>query len=97
MGGGAGEEPVAMTKRRASIRRSPAATARAMGATGFAGEGRTVAARHGFAHVPGPQAAAFTMGGAAGLYLLIAVGLAVALHPVEAYRCPFDRELGNAT
>lgn len=37
-----------------------------------------LAARHGFAHVPGPQAAAFTMGGAAALYLLIAVGLAVA-------------------
>lgn len=30
-----------------------AATARAMGATGFAGEGRTVAARHGFAHGDG--------------------------------------------
>ncbi len=37
-----------------------------------------LAARHGFAHVPGPQAAAFTMGGAAALYLLIAVGLAAA-------------------
>jgi drug/metabolite transporter (DMT)-like permease len=37
-----------------------------------------LAARHGFAHVPGPQAAAFTMGGAAGLYLLIAVAMAVA-------------------
>lgn len=36
-----------------------------------------LAARHGFAHVPGPQAAAFTMGGAAGLYLVIAVALAV--------------------
>jgi drug/metabolite transporter (DMT)-like permease len=36
-----------------------------------------LAARHGFAHVPGPQAAAFTMAGAATLYLLIAVGLAV--------------------
>ena len=36
-----------------------------------------LAARHGFANVPGPQAAAFTMGGAASLYLLIGVGLAV--------------------
>jgi drug/metabolite transporter (DMT)-like permease len=36
-----------------------------------------LAARHGFAHVPGPQAATLTMGGAASLYLLIAVGLAV--------------------
>jgi len=35
-----------------------------------------LAARHGFAHVPGPQAAALTMGGAAVLYLLIGVGLA---------------------
>lgn len=32
-----------------------------------------LAARHGFAHVPGPQAAAFTMGGASILYLGIAV------------------------
>ena len=32
-----------------------------------------LAARHGFAHVPGPQAAAMTMGGAATLYLLIAL------------------------
>ena len=32
-----------------------------------------LAARHGFAHVPGPQAAALTMGGAATMYLLIAV------------------------
>jgi drug/metabolite transporter, DME family len=32
-----------------------------------------LAARHGFAHVPGPQAAAFTMGGASLLYLLIAL------------------------
>lgn len=31
-----------------------------------------LAARHGFAHVPGPQAAAMTMGGAFTLYLLIA-------------------------
>ena len=31
-----------------------------------------LAARHGFAHVPGPQAAALTMGGAAALYLVIA-------------------------
>lgn len=36
-----------------------------------------LAARHGFAHVPGPQAAAFTMGGAAALYLLIGLGLSV--------------------
>jgi len=36
-----------------------------------------LAARHGFAHVPGPQAAALTMGGAGTLYLLIGVGLAV--------------------
>jgi drug/metabolite transporter (DMT)-like permease len=35
-----------------------------------------LAARHGFAHVPGPQAAALTMGGAASLYLLIGLGLA---------------------
>lgn len=32
-----------------------------------------LAARHGFAHVPGSQAAALTMGGAAGLYLLVAL------------------------
>jgi drug/metabolite transporter, DME family len=32
-----------------------------------------LAARHGFAHVPGPQAAALTMGGAATLYVLLAV------------------------
>ena len=32
-----------------------------------------LAARHGFAHVPGPQAAALTMSGAAGLYLVIAL------------------------
>jgi len=30
-----------------------------------------MAARHGFAHVPGPQAAALTMGGAATLYVLV--------------------------
>lgn len=30
-----------------------------------------LAARHGFAHVPGPQAAALTMGGACALYLVI--------------------------
>jgi len=35
-----------------------------------------LAARHGFAHVPGPQAAAYTMGGAAGLYVLLGMGLA---------------------
>ena len=34
-----------------------------------------LAARHGFAHVPGPQAAAMTMGGAAALYLLIALAV----------------------
>ena len=34
-----------------------------------------LAARHGFAHVPGPQAAAMTMGGAAILYVLIALAL----------------------
>ena len=34
-----------------------------------------LAARHGFAHVPGSQAAALTMGGAASLYLLIAVAI----------------------
>jgi drug/metabolite transporter, DME family len=32
-----------------------------------------LAARHGFAHVPGPQAATMTMAGALGLYLVIAV------------------------
>jgi drug/metabolite transporter (DMT)-like permease len=37
-----------------------------------------LAARHGFAHVPGPQAAALTMGGAATLYLLLAVGVGAA-------------------
>jgi drug/metabolite transporter (DMT)-like permease len=34
-----------------------------------------LAARHGFAHVPGPQAAALTMGGAATLYVLIALAI----------------------
>ena len=34
-----------------------------------------LAARHGFAHVPGPQAAAMTMAGAATLYLVIALGI----------------------
>ncbi len=34
-----------------------------------------LAARHGFAHVPGPQAAALTMGGAAAIYLLAAAPL----------------------
>lgn len=34
-----------------------------------------LAARHGFAHVPGPQAAMLTMGGAATLYVLIALGV----------------------
>jgi drug/metabolite transporter (DMT)-like permease len=37
-----------------------------------------LAARHGFAHVPGAQAAALTMAGAAGLYLLIAVATGAA-------------------
>jgi drug/metabolite transporter, DME family len=32
-----------------------------------------LAARHGFSHVPGPQAAALTMGGAATLYVLLAL------------------------
>ena len=32
-----------------------------------------LAARHGFAHVPGPQAAVLTMGGATTLYLVVAV------------------------
>lgn len=36
-----------------------------------------LAARHGFAHVPGPQAAALTMGGAATLYVLLAIALAI--------------------
>lgn len=34
-----------------------------------------LAARHGFAHVPGPQAAALTMGGAFAMYLVIAAVL----------------------
>ncbi len=34
-----------------------------------------LAARHGFAHVPGPQAAMMTMAGAASLYLIIGVAL----------------------
>jgi drug/metabolite transporter (DMT)-like permease len=41
-----------------------------------AGLGQTfyvLAARHGFAHVPGAQAAALTMGGAASLYLVVAL------------------------
>jgi drug/metabolite transporter (DMT)-like permease len=43
-----------------------------------AGLGQTfyvLAARHGFAHVPGAQAAALTMGGAASLYLLVALAV----------------------
>jgi drug/metabolite transporter (DMT)-like permease len=43
-----------------------------------AGLGQTfyvLAARHGFAHVPGAQAAAMTMGGAATLYLVISLAL----------------------
>jgi drug/metabolite transporter, DME family len=49
-----------------------------------------LAARHGFAHVPGPQAAAMTMGGAASLYVLVAVatgalgGLATPLAGTDA-------------
>lgn len=40
-----------------------------------------LAARHGFSHVPGPQAAALTMGGAFAMYLLIAapIGLFASL------------------
>ena len=34
-----------------------------------------LAARHGFANVPGAQAAALTMGGAAALYLVISAGI----------------------
>jgi DME family drug/metabolite transporter len=34
-----------------------------------------LAARYGFAHVPGSQAAALTMAGAAGIYLVIAIGI----------------------
>ncbi len=37
-----------------------------------------LAARHGFAHVPAPQAAALTMGGAAALYLLIGIVIGTA-------------------
>ncbi|HEX7172108.1 MAG TPA: DMT family transporter [Candidatus Limnocylindria bacterium] len=37
-----------------------------------------LAARHGFAHVPGPQAATITMAGAAMLYVLLGVGLGTA-------------------
>jgi drug/metabolite transporter (DMT)-like permease len=43
-----------------------------------AGLGQTfyvLAARHGFAHVPGAQAAAMTMGGAAALYLVISLAV----------------------
>jgi drug/metabolite transporter (DMT)-like permease len=49
-----------------------------------------LAARHGFAHVPGAQAAALTMGGAAFLYLLVALvagalaELALPLRTVDA-------------
>jgi drug/metabolite transporter (DMT)-like permease len=42
-------------------------------AAGLAQVFYVVAARHGFAQVPGPQAAALTMGGAAALYLVIAL------------------------
>jgi drug/metabolite transporter, DME family len=37
-----------------------------------------LAARHGFAHVPAPQAAALTMGGAAALYLVIGIVIGTA-------------------
>ena len=37
-----------------------------------------LAARHGFAHVPGPQAATITMAGASALYVLLGVGLGTA-------------------
>jgi drug/metabolite transporter (DMT)-like permease len=37
-----------------------------------------LAARHGFAHVPGPQAAMMTMAGAAGLYLLLGLAFGAA-------------------
>ena len=37
-----------------------------------------LAARHGFAHVPGPQAATITMAGAATLYVLLGLGLGTA-------------------
>jgi drug/metabolite transporter (DMT)-like permease len=48
-----------------------------------------LAARHGFAHVPGPQAAALTMGGAATLYLLLAATLAIGgLGSLEALARP---------
>lgn len=46
-----------------------------------------LAARYGFAHVPGPFAAAFTMGGAAGLYvafLLVIGGLSQLSAPLES-------------
>jgi DME family drug/metabolite transporter len=46
-----------------------------------------LAARYGFAHVPGPQAAALTMGGAAALYLLVAAatsGLAALAAPTTS-------------
>ena len=46
-----------------------------------------LAARHGFGHVPGPQAAALTMGGAMTLYLVIALltgSLATLAAPLES-------------
>ena len=46
-----------------------------------------LAARHGFGHVPGPQAAAVTMGGAMTLYLIIALltgSLATLAAPLES-------------
>lgn len=57
----------------------------------FGGLGQTfyvIAARHGFARVPGAQAAILTMAGAAGLYLVIAtvfVGAGTLLQPLEGF------------
>lgn len=42
-----------------------------------------LAARHGFAHVPGPQAAAVTMGGACALYLVVSAAIG-SLAPLAA-------------
>jgi DME family drug/metabolite transporter len=47
-----------------------------------------IAARHGFAHIPGAQAAILTMAGAAGLYLVIAalfVGAGTLLQPLAGF------------
>jgi drug/metabolite transporter (DMT)-like permease len=46
-----------------------------------------LAARHGFSAIPGPQAAAVTMGGAAGIYLVVALvtgQLGAVAHPLSA-------------